>query len=333
MQRFSSAIRVFPASTCVLYHVPVMARASSSASGIKSVGVLGLGLMGSGIAQTAAAAGFDVVAVDTAAGAERGLGMIKASLAAVAARAAKKEGAAGGAAAEAAGTATLGRLRTSSAARDLAACDLVIEAVPETMAAKTPLYEELGRTLKPSAIIASNTSGLPVRSLMKIAGPRWLSRGIGLHYFNPVQIMALVEVITLDETDAAVTAAAHAFVRAIGKTPVACKDTPGFVVNRLLVPYMAQAFKLVGDGVASFKDVDVAMKLGAGHPMGPFTLADYVGLDTTLSILENWSTMYPTEPAFFVPQLLRERVAAGHLGRKSGRGFYVWKGNTPLLDQ
>ena len=312
------------------------ARAASTAAsvpGITRVGVLGLGLMGSGIAQTAAAAGFEVVGVDTPAGAERGLGMIRASLAAAAARAAKKEGAAAGAAAEAAGAATLGRVRTAASVRDVAACDLVIEAVPETMAAKTPLYEELGRCLQPSAIIATNTSGLPVRSLASLAGARWLSRGIGLHYFNPVQVMALVEVVTLDETDAAVTASAHAFVRAVGKTPVACKDTPGFVVNRLLVPYMAQAFKLVGEGVASFKDVDVAMKLGAGHPMGPFTLADYVGLDTTLSILENWSAMYPGEPAFFVPALLREKVAAGDLGRKSGRGFYKWKGNTPLLDE
>ena len=295
--------------------------------------MLGLGLMGSGIAQTAAAAGFTVVAVDTAAGAERGLGMIKASLASAVARAAKKEGAAGGAAAEAAGAATLSRLRTATSVREVAGCDLIIEAVPETMAAKTPLYEELGRSLRPSAIIASNTSGLPVRTLMGLAGPRWLSRGIGLHYFNPVQVMNLVEVVTLNETEPAVTSSAHAFVRAIGKTPIACKDTPGFCVNRLLVPYMAQAFQLVGDGVATYKDVDVAMKLGAGHPMGPFCLADYVGLDTTLSILENWTQMYPNEPAFFVPKLLKDKVAAGLLGRKSGRGFYVWKGNTPLLDE
>ena len=124
---------------------------------------------------------------------------------------------------------------------------------------------------------------------------------------------------------------ALAFVREIGKTPVLTKDTPGFVVNRLLVPFMAQACKLVEDGVASFKDVDVGMKLGAGHPMGPFTLMDYVGLDTTLSILQNWTQMYPNEPAFIVPKLLVDKVAAGQLGRKTGQGFYKWTGNTPEL--
>jgi len=139
--------------------------------------------------------------------------------------------------------------------------------------------------------------------------------------------MALVEVVKLESTPKAVVDTATAFVKAIGKTPVLCRDTPGFVVNRLLVPYMAQALKLVEDNVASFQDVDVAMKLGAGHPMGPFTLADYVGLDTTLSILQNWSSMYPGEPAFIVPKSLVEKVAAGKLGRKSGEGFYKWKGN------
>lgn len=147
-----------------------------------------------------------------------------------------------------------------------------------------------------------------------------------------VQVMNLIEVVRLDSTSPAVIADALAFVKATKKTPVLCKDTPGFVVNRLLVPYMAQAFKLAEASVADFKDVDIAMRLGAGHPMGPFTLADYVGLDTTLSILENWTSMYPGEPAFFVPQSLRDKVKAGKLGRKSGEGFYKWKGNTPILE-
>ena len=181
--------------------------------------------------------------------------------------------------------------------------------------------------------------------------------------------MNLIEVVRLDSTSPAVIADALAFVKATKKTPVLCKDTPGFVVNRLLVPYMAQAFKLVEDGVADFKDVDVAMRLGAGHPMGPLyvsemppsharrraasgaarlshsplcpplvrtplhsTLADYVGLDTTCSILKNWTSLYPGEPAFFVPSLLEAKVKEGKLGRKSGEGFYRWKGNTPILE-
>ena len=144
--------------------------------------------------------------------------------------------------------------------------------------------------------------------------------------------MALVEVVHLPTTDAAVLDAAVAFVKKIGKTPVLCKDTPGFVVNRLLVPYMAQALALVDRGVASFKDTDIAMKLGAGHPMGPFHLADYVGLDTTLHILNNWTKMYPNEPAFIVPKILVEKVKEGKLGRKSGEGFYKWKGNNIVTD-
>ena len=308
------------------------ALAAKGKGAIRSVGVIGLGLMGHGIMQTAASAGCAVVGVDTPAGAERGLSLVRASLAAVSARAAKKEGAAAGAAAEAAGAAALARLRTSADVAAVADCDLVIEAVPETFEAKTPVYAALGRVLQPGrSIIASNTSGLPVTALAALAGAAWARRFIGLHYFNPVQIMQLVEVIPLPDTEPAVTAAALAFVRACGKTPVVARDTPGFVVNRLLVPYMAQAFKLVDDGVATFQDVDVAMKLGAGHPMGPFTLADYVGLDTTLSILKNWRAAHPAEPAFIISPTLVDLVAQGKLGRKTGQGFYKWNGNSPVL--
>lgn len=286
--------------------------------------------MGHGIVQTSAAAGYQVKAIDSNDDAvKRGMGMVKSSLETIAARKMKKEGLAADKAKEETDR-VLANISTSTSRSALADCDLIIEAVPETMEIKTPLYKDLAAITRPDAIIASNTSGLPIGAMANITGRH--ATTIGLHYFNPVQIMQLVEVVKLDQTPQAVLDAALKFVKSVGKTPVVCKDTPGFVVNRLLVPYMAQALKLVEDGVASHKDVDIAMKLGAGHPMGPFTLADYVGLDTTLSILKNWKGEYPEEPAFIVPKSLEKMVAEGKLGRKSGRGFYEWKGNTPILE-
>jgi 3-hydroxyacyl-CoA dehydrogenase len=152
-------------------------------------------------------------------------------------------------------------------------------------------------------------------------------RVVGLHFFNPVQLMRLVEVVRTDRTEEDVFAAARAFGEACGKVPVSCKDTPGFVVNRLLVPYMVESMLMFDRGDATKEDIDVAMQLGCGHPMGPLTLTDYVGLDTTLSILEGWCERYPDEPAFRIPGCLRERVKAGKLGRKSGEGFYRWEGD------
>ena len=149
----------------------------------------------------------------------------------------------------------------------------------------------------------------------------------GLHFFNPVQLMQLVEVVRTEATTPAVFARGMAFARALGKTPVDCIDTPGFVVNRLLVPYIASAISLVERGVASAPDVDVAMKLGCGHPMGPIALADYVGLDTCKSILTGWCEAYPDDPAFFVPPSLVAKVAEGKLGRKSGEGYFKWDGD------
>lgn len=287
--------------------VATAAAVASAVADIRRVGVVGLGLMGHGIVQTAAAAGYTVVAVDANAEAvKRGMDMMAKSLHTIASKAVAKK-----TMTETAATAmvaeTTARVTTSTSREALASCDLVIEAVPETMDVKTPVYADLARVLRPDAIIATNTSGLPVGKLADITGrpattvralqplraaavavalalalgprllsPRvWLCAQIGLHYFNPVQLMALVEVVKLDTTPQSVVDAAFKFVKSVGKTPVLCRDTPGFVVNRLLVPYMAQAMKLVDDGVASFRDVDTAMKLGAGHPMGPFTLADY----------------------------------------------------------
>jgi 3-hydroxyacyl-CoA dehydrogenase len=150
---------------------------------------------------------------------------------------------------------------------------------------------------------------------------------VGLHFFNPVQLMRLVEVVRTKNTSEEVFAAARAFGEACGKTPVACKDTPGFVVNRLLVPFMAQALMMLERGDATKEDIDAAMQLGCGHPMGPITLTDYVGLDTTLAIIEGWVLRYPQEPAFAIPQVLRTKVKEGKLGRKSGEGFYKWEGD------
>jgi len=241
------------------------AAAASAAGGFQRVGVLGLGLMGHGIAQTAAAAGFQVVAVDSEDRfVQKGLAMIRGSLTTIASKSVAK-GAATKEQADEQVALTLARITTATQREALAECDLVIDAVPETMEVKTPVYRDLARITRPDAVLASNTSGLAVKELAALSGRPETT--IGLHYFNPVQLMALVEVVRLDSTPQRVVDAALAFVRAVGKTPVLCKDTPGFVVNRLLVPYMAQALQLAEAGVASYKDVDIAMKLGAGHPM------------------------------------------------------------------
>ena len=183
----------------------------------------------------------------------------------------------------------------------------------------------MGKIVKPSGIFASNTSSLAISSFAPASGRA--AQMVGLHFFNPVQIMKLVEVIRTDETDPAVFDACKQWVLDIGKHPVSCKDTPGFIVNRLLVPYLAQAIALLERGDATKEDIDVSMQFGAGHPMGPITLADYVGLDTCLFILEGWVRDHPNDPAFFVPALLRQKVKEGKLGRKSGEGFFKWDGD------
>ncbi|MFT5051682.1 MAG: 3-hydroxyacyl-CoA dehydrogenase, partial [Chlamydiales bacterium] len=187
------------------------------------------------------------------------------------------------------------------------------------------LFTKLGAVCKPETIFASNTSSFPI-SEMGVASGR-PQRMVGLHFFNPVQLMRLVEVVRTDATDEDVFAATRAFGEACRKVPVSCKDTPGFVVNRLLVPYMVQSLLMLERGDASKEDIDAAMQFGCGHPMGPITLTDYVGLDTTLSILEGWCERYPEEPAFAVPEILKRMVAEKKLGRKTGEGFYKWDGD------
>ncbi len=284
---------------------------------IKKVGVIGCGLMGHGIAQVAAVSGHDVVALEADTGAlEKGLGRIRRSLD----KLVEKEKIAKDAA-----DAAFGRIKGTGDTADLADCDLVVEAIVENIDIKKKLFAELGKTCKPETIFASNTSSFSVGVMGDASGRP--ERMVGLHFFNPVQLMKLVEVVRTENTAEDVFAEAKAFGEACGKVPVAAKDTPGFVVNRLLVPYLAEAIRMVERGDATPADVDAGMTLGCAHPMGPFTLLDYVGLDTTLFIMQGWRRDYPNEPLFEVPALLEQKVREGKLGRKTGEGFFKWDGD------
>ena len=295
---------------------------------IKKVGVIGCGLMGHGIAQVAAEGGHDVVVVEADARAlDAGLARIDKSLKKLAQKQVEK-GKLDADQAEKAAAATRRRITGSLERRSVASCDLVIEAIVEDLDAKRALFSELGSLTRREAILASNTSSFPISEMGEASGrPQQM---VGLHFFNPVQLMRLVEVVRTPRTSDEAFAAARAFGEACGKTPIACKDTPGFVVNRLLVPFMVQALQMLERGDASAADIDTGMKLGCGHPMGPIELTDYVGLDTTLAILKGWVERYPDEPAFAVPAILEEKVRQKKLGRKSGEGFYKWEGDKRL---
>ena len=287
---------------------------------IRKVGVIGCGLMGHGIAQVAAQGGCEVTVVEEQQEfLDKGLKRIDGSLAKLAEKA-KEKGQPFDAAA------VRGRIRGTLDRKQVADCDLVIEAIVENLDVKKKLFEELGKTCKKEAIFASNTSSFPIAEMAAASGRA--DRFVGLHFFNPVQLMKLVEVVRTDKTNEDVVAQARAFGEACGKTPITCKDTPGFVVNRLLVPYMCEAMKLADRGDASIPDIDTAMKLGCGYPMGPLFLTDYVGLDTTYSICEIMFDEFK-EPRFAAPALLKRMVLAGLHGRKTGRGFYDWSTNPP----
>lgn len=222
----------------------------------------------------------------------------------------------------------MANISTSTSPLDAAAsADLVIEAIVENLQTKQKLFKTLDEVAPAHAIFTSNTSSLPIGDIAKAT--KRLDRFGGLHFFNPVPQMKLVEVIKIKETRKDVFDALMEFSKKLGKAPVACKDTPGFIVNRLLVPYMMEAFRLVERGDASYQDVDTAMKLGAGYPMGPFELADYVGLDTTKFIVDGWykSGKGLVGNDLVAPvKILEEKVANGHFGRKSGKGFYDYSG-------
>jgi len=278
---------------------------------IRKVGVLGCGLMGAGIAEVSAKAGFDVVVreVDLAL-LEKGLGRIRGSLD----KAVEK-----GKLEASARDAALSRLKGTVDFTDLAGCDLVIEAIVENVEEKKRVYAAVDAVLGDGAILASNTSSLTCTQLAMAT--RHPDRFVGLHFFNPVPVMKLVEVVRTLLTDEAVLGEVNEFCTALGKTPVACRDNSGFIVNRLLVPYLLDAIRALEEGVGSVPDIDEAMKLGCGYPMGPFTLLDFVGLDTTYYIANIMFDEY-REKRFAPPPLLKQMVQAGRYGRKSGRGFY-----------
>ncbi len=278
---------------------------------IRKIGVLGCGLMGSGIAEVAAKAGFDVVVREVAQDViEKGMARIRRSM-----DKAVEKGRLSAEDREAA----LGRLSGTTDFTHLSDCDLVIEAIIENVEEKKRVYAAVDAVAKEGAILASNTSSLTVTQLAM--STRHPDRFVGLHFFNPVPVMKLVEVVRTLMTDEAALADVTEFCRALGKTPVACRDNSGFIVNRLLVPYLLDAIRALEEGVGSVEDIDEAMKLGCGYPMGPFTLLDFVGLDTTYYIANIMFDEY-REKRFAPPPLLKQMVQAGRHGKKSGRGFY-----------
>lgn len=281
---------------------------------IQTIGVVGCGLMGSGIVEVCARAGFEVIVVE--ADEERlaaGLARVQQSL-----QRAVSRGKVPAAEAEA----TLSRVRGTTHLEDLRPVDLVIEAVTEDMAIKQRIFRELDGILRPEVIIASNTSSLSIAALAAVT--KRPDKVLGMHFFNPVPVMALLELVRSILTSEETLATAQAIGARLGKTTVVAPDRPGFIVNRLLIPYIIDAIKLYEAGLASKEDIDTAVKLGLAHPMGPLTLADLVGLDTTLAVADVLYEEYG-EARFKAPPLLRRMVAAGLLGRKSGRGFYDYR--------
>jgi 3-hydroxybutyryl-CoA dehydrogenase len=216
---------------------------------------------------------------------------------------------------------TIGRIAGTTRLEDLKACDLVIEAMTENQALKNETFAKLDRICGPQAILATNTSSCNVTALA--AATKHPGRVVGMHFFNPVPLMKLVEVVRTILTDEAVARTATEFVRGVGKVPVQAKDATAFIVNRLLVPYLLDAIRVYEGGLASLEDIDAAMKLGCGYPMGPFTLLDLVGLDTAMYVAEVMFEEF-REPRYAPPPLLKRMVMAGHLGRKTGRGFYTY---------
>ncbi|HKB81262.1 MAG TPA: 3-hydroxybutyryl-CoA dehydrogenase [Thermoanaerobaculia bacterium] len=285
---------------------------------ITKVGVLGCGLMGSGIAQVAAQSGYETVVREVEQKfLDKGIGGIEKSLGKFV-----EKGKMGAADRDAA----LGRLKGTVKLDDLANCDIVIEAIVENAQLKRETYAALDSVVKKEAIFASNTSSLTITELsMATARPKQF---VGLHFFNPVPLMKLVEVVRTILTSDETFRTAYEFARTLGKEPVSARDNSGFIVNRLLVPYLLDAIRAYEEGVGSIEDIDKAMQLGCGYPMGPFTLLDFVGLDTTYYITDVMYNEY-REKRFASPALLRKMVLAGRFGRKSGAGFYDYSGEKP----
>jgi 3-hydroxybutyryl-CoA dehydrogenase len=278
---------------------------------ISRVGILGAGLMGSGIAEVSAKAGYETIVREVSEELVRkGLSRIEGSLGKAVERG-KLEASARDAA--------RGRLRATTALGDLADCDIVIEAIVENVAAKKETFRALDAACKPAAIFCSNTSSLTITEMS--AATSRPDRFAGLHFFNPVPVMKLVEVVRTIATSEETEKTVYDFAKSLGKEPIRAHDNSGFVVNRLLVPYLLDAVRALEEGVGTREDIDRGMELGCGHPMGPLRLLDFVGLDTTYAIAEIMFDEY-REKRFAPPPLLKRMVLAGRFGKKSGRGFY-----------
>jgi 3-hydroxybutyryl-CoA dehydrogenase len=282
---------------------------------LRKVGVLGAGLMGAGIAEVAAKSGYDTIVREVSDDlASKGLARIESSMA----KAVEK-----GKLTAVERDAARARLSTTTMLSALADCDIVVEAIVENLDLKKETYRELDRLCKPETIFCSNTSSLTITEMS--AATRRADRFAGLHFFNPVPVMKLVEVVRTIATSDATAEAVFAFAKSLGKEPIRTHDNSGFIVNRLLVPYLLDAVRALEEGVGSKEDIDKGMELGCGHPMGPLKLLDFVGLDTTYAIAEIMFQEY-REKRFAPPPLLKRLVLAGRYGRKSGRGFYEYGG-------
>ncbi|MBV9149263.1 MAG: 3-hydroxybutyryl-CoA dehydrogenase [Candidatus Eremiobacteraeota bacterium] len=282
---------------------------------IRKVGVCGAGLMGNGIAQTCAVGGFDVALMEIAdAPLQKGMASIAKSLD----KFVEKEKLS-----RSDRDAAFGRIAATTSLTDLKDCDLIIEAIIENVDAKVKLFKQLDDLLGAEAILCSNTSSLCIIEIA--AATKRPDRVAGLHFFNPVPIMKLVEVVKTIATSQATIDALYEFARRLGKEPILAKDTPGFIVNRLLVPYLLYAIRVYEEGLATREDIDKGMKLGCGYPMGPLELLDFVGLDTTYYIAQIMFDEFK-DPLMAPPTLLKRMVLAGQYGRKSGKGFYDYGG-------
>ncbi len=278
---------------------------------IKNVGVVGCGLMGAGIVETCARAGYNVTVREVSDEVlQKGLAHVKKSM---------SKGVSRSKLTQEEMDAALDRIKGTTDMADLVASDLAIEAAVENMALKKAIFAELDKLCAPEAILASNTSSLSITEMASVTGRP--DKVLGMHFFNPVPVMPLLEIVRTFQTGDETLSVAKAFGESLGKTMVVAKDMPGFIVNRLFIPYALDVVTMLQNGLATREDIDTAITFGLNHPMGPLTLLDFVGLDTTLFIAD---AMYEEfkDPRFAAPPLLRQMVLAGHLGRKSGKGFY-----------
>lgn len=281
---------------------------------IRKVGVVGCGLMGGGIAQTCAQSGYETVVLEVNQQVlDKGMARIHDAWKTMERKGKLSQGQV---------EENQGRLHGTLTLNDFADCDLVIEAAIENMEEKLRLFPTLDKILQPEALLLSNTSSLSVTQMGAVT--KRPAQICGLHFFNPAPVMKLVEIVQTISTSEETLATVQEFARSLGKTPVIAKDTAGFIVNFLLIPYLLAAIRMLENGMASREDIDMAMKLGCGYPMGPFTLLDYVGLDTTMWAAEAIYNEYK-DPLYAPPPLLRRMVVSGMLGRKSGKGFYDYQ--------